>query len=271
MNAFNQAVEAVIQANTTTSHSKPRVCKHCGREVPMMEVEVFGRKRMVQPVCECEAEEKKRFEEEAEKVQRKKDINKLFSIHNLGERFKESSIDSFMPRPGAENVYKFAKIYVNEFDSWGEESLILWGVPGNGKSHLAAAIANELDSKGKIVVFISMPELLEKIRSTFNKESHETEDKIMKALQDCDLLIIDDIGAEKVTEWVEDIIFRIVDGRYRKKQPILATSNLRPDLLADKIGERSYDRLTEMSQSIENKSTSYRKEKAAKRMQRFMK
>lgn len=270
MNALNKTVETLIQASTTTSHSEPHVCKHCGEEVPPIEVEVLGRKRMVQPVCECEAKEQDKFKEEAEKYQLRKDVEKLFSIHNLGERFKESSLETFIPRSGAEQVYKFAKLYVNEFDSWEEESLIFWGVPGNGKSHLAAAIANDLDSKGKIVVFISMPDLLEKIRGTFNKNSSESEEQIMKALHACDLLIIDDIGAEKVTEWVEEIIFRIVDGRYRKKKPILATSNLQPKLLAGKIGERSYDRLTEMSQTIENKATSYRREKAKQRMKRFM-
>lgn len=263
-------METLIQASTTTSHSEPHVCKHCGEEVPPIEVEVLGRKRMVQPVCECEAKEQDKFKEEAEKYQLRKDVEKLFSIHNLGERFKESSFETFIPRPGAEQAYKFAKMYVNDFDSWEEESLIFWGVPGNGKTHLVAAVANELDRQGKIVVFISMPDLLEKIKGTFNKDSSESEEQIMRALHACDLLIIDDIGAERVTEWVEEVIFRIVDGRYRKKKPIAATSNLKPKLLADKIGERSYDRLTEMSQTVENKATSYRREKAKQRMKRFV-
>jgi len=234
-----------------------------------MEIEVFGKKRTVQPVCTCEQEETKRFYEEAEKYQLKREVQKLFSIHDLGERFKNASLATFEMRKGAEQAFKLAEVYVKEFDEWKDESLMFWGVPGNGKSHLAAAIANELDKQGKIVVFISMSELLKKIKSTFNRESKETEEQILRAVLKCDLLILDDIGAEKITDWVEETIFYIVDGRYKRRMPILATSNLEPKELADQIGKRSYDRLIEMSQPIENKATSYRREKARMRMEKF--
>jgi DNA replication protein DnaC len=82
-------------------------------------------------------------------------------------------------------------------------------------------------------------------------------------------LIIDDIGAEKASEWVQEVIFRIVDARYRRNKPILATSNLEPKLLSDRIGARAYDRLVEMSQPIENKATSYRRLIAKNRVSKF--
>ncbi|MRB85087.1 hypothetical protein GH851_31765, partial [Bacillus thuringiensis] len=84
------------------------------------------------------------------------------------------------------------------------------------KTHLAAAIANELSKQGFIVVFQSVPELLQRIRSTFNSDNKENETQIMRALLECDLLILDDIGAEKTTEWVEEKLFNVIDGRYRK-------------------------------------------------------
>jgi DNA replication protein DnaC len=146
---------------------------------------------------------------------------------------------------------------------------LFWGEPGNGKSHLATAVANELTAKGKRVVFISMPDLLEKIKATFNRNSTESEAEIMRGLQMCDLLVIDDIGAEKVSDWVQEVIFRIVDGRYKKVKPILVTSNLEPKELAERIGKRAYDRLIEISQPIKNEATSYRREKAKARMERF--
>lgn len=74
-------------------------------------------------------------------------IEKLFSISNLGERFSKSTFESFLDRNGSEAVYKVGVKYVKTFKEWNGESLMLWGEPGNGKTHLAAAIVNELSKK----------------------------------------------------------------------------------------------------------------------------
>src|SRR5690606_36955822 len=110
-------------------------------------------------------------------------------------------------------------------------------------THLAAAVHNHLTKHGKVVVFISMPELLNKIKATFNENNKETEEQILKALRICDLLIIDDLGAEKTSEWVQEKLFTIIDTRYKRQKPIMATSNIRPADLIDKIGKRAYDRI----------------------------
>jgi DNA replication protein DnaC len=251
----------------TDSHSK---CPYCQREVPKKEIELFGKKRYVQPVCECVAKKLDEDTKKAEERKKEQELKRLFSVHDLGDRFNDSNFSNFMIRPGSEQCFKLAQKYVNEFEEWEGESLMFWGDPGNGKSHLATAVYNELSARGKKVVFISMPDLIAKIKATFNKNnSNETESEIMRGLQLCDLLIIDDIGAENVTDWVQEVIFRIVDGRYKKVKPIMATSNLEPKELAERIGKRAYDRLIEISQPIKNEATSYRREKAKARMERF--
>jgi DNA replication protein DnaC len=264
-------MEGVVQTSMKNypSDSDGYVCPLCEEFVPKIEVKLLGAKRMVQPTCQCEVEEMEREQAQFENHRKRREIEKLFSISNLGQRFEDSSFDRFIARSGAEKAVGISKRYVDEFDDWGADSLMLWGVPGNGKSHLAAAVANELNTKGKIVVFQSVPELLQRIRSTFNKNSEESEHQIMKALLDCDLLMLDDIGAEKLTDWVQDVVFRIIDGRYRKRKPIFYTSNLKPKFLADQLGERTYDRVTETSLLIENKATSYRREIAKKRMEQY--
>jgi DNA replication protein DnaC len=266
MNGLQKTVTNLIQMNLA---SKDHYCPHCKELVPKLELEILGQRKVVQPKCPCEVKA------EEEKLQRlvdageKREVEKRFALSSLGDRFKDSTFHNFEMRLGSEKSFQMAYQYAQEFNEWGSDSLLIWGDYGNGKSHLAAAIANELNERGKIVIFQSVPELLERIRSTFNKNSRESENEILTALQMCHLLILDDIGAEKVTDWVQEALFRIIDKRYRKKKPILYTSNLKPSMLSDKLGGRIYDRITETSLTIENKASSYRRQKAAERFKKY--
>lgn len=258
----------LVTTNQTASHSS-KVCEYCGNEIQAIEVEVLGSKRWVQPSCKCEVDIRKAEITRYESFQREREVRELFSISNVGDKYLNASFDNFLKRSGSENAFKIAKHYAENFSDFGQESLILWGDPGNGKTHLAAAIHNQLREQGKVVVFVSMPELLNKIKSTFNRDSEESEEQILRALNLCDLLIIDDIGAEKPTDWVQETLFIIIDSRYRREKPILATSNLNTEGLKKQIGKRIVDRMLGASQPIENKATSYREEMAKHRMSKF--
>ncbi|QYY43093.1 ATP-binding protein [Aneurinibacillus thermoaerophilus] len=255
-----------------------RYCPICGRFVPKTQIELFGKVRIVQSRCQCEIDKFVYGQKQAETLIQRKMIERKFDISELGKRFEECWFHTFQSRPGTEKAYQIARDYAQNFEHHQEEiGVLLWGTPGNGKTHLAAAVAHEIKDKGFTVVFQTMAELLERIRNTFNKKEKETESEIMDALRDCDLLVLDDIGAEKVTDWVLDVMFRIIDGRYRKKRPILYTSNFSPaDLLIrfmpqqpteeDKIkAQRIHDRIIGTSIIVENKASSYRRERAAQR------
>ncbi|QRY18241.1 ATP-binding protein [Bacillus cereus] len=262
----------IVNTSACSEETEGYTCEHCNKYIAAITVEVpqLRIKKKILPTCECVVEREEAKIREAQNFAKKREIEKLFSISNLGERFSKSTFESFLDRNGSETAYKVAVKYVKTFKEWNGESLMLWGDPGNGKTHLAAAIVNELSKKGYIVVFQSVPELLQRIRSTFNSENKENETQIMRALLECDLLILDDIGAEKTTEWVEEKLFNIIDGRYRKELPTLYTSNLEPKELKNQVGKRSYDRMVETNLTVKNEAASYRREIAKQRLQRFI-
>lgn len=270
--SIGRVMTRIVNTSACSEETEGYTCEHCNKYIAAITVEVpqLRIKNKILPTCECVVEREEAKIREAQNFAKKREIEKLFSISNLGERFSKSTFESFLDRNGSEIAYKVAVKYVKTFKEWNGESLMLWGEPGNGKTHLAAAIVNELSKKGYIVVFQSVPELLQRIRSTFNSENKENETQIMRALLECDLLILDDIGAEKTTEWVEEKLFNIIDGRYRKELPTLYTSNLEPKELKNQVGKRSYDRMVETSLTVKNEAASYRREIAKQRLQRFI-
>lgn len=270
--SIGRVMTRIVNTSACSEETEGYTCEHCNKYIAAITVEVpqLRIKNKILPTCECVVEREEAKIREAQNFAKKREIEKLFSISNLGERFSKSTFESFLDRNGSETVYKVAVKYVKTFKEWNGESLMLWGEPGNGKTHLAAAIVNELSKKGYIVVFQSVPELLQRIRSTFNSENKENETQIMRALLECDLLILDDIGAEKTTEWVEEKLFNIIDGRYRKELPTLYTSNLEPKELKNQVGKRLYDRMVETSLTVKNEAASYRREIAKQRLQRFI-
>jgi DNA replication protein DnaC len=248
--------------------------------VPKKRLVVLGIEKIVQPVCRCEVEAWEREQDEMQERYRKAEVERKFAISSLGERFENCRFETFAPRPGSEKALQLAREYAERFELYGGESLLIWGDPGNGKSHLAAAVCHKLKERGKIPVFQTMTELLERIRATFGRQAKEHEREIMTALQDCDLLVLDDLGAEKVSDWTLDVLFRIIDGRYRAKKPTLFTTNFSPTELLKRFmpdkssteheiaARRIHDRILEVSVIVENKATSYRLEVAQNRAKR---
>lgn len=272
MDAIGQVLEGVIQqtsppAETTASGY---TCPHCGRQVAPMNITILGRNRTVQPRCGCEWQAVKAKITEAEEKYRQDRVRQLFSVSRLGERFTECRFETFIVRPGTEIAFRMVRRYCEEFDSWKGVAPMLWGPPGCGKSHLAAAVTHELIRRGKTVVFQSVPELLARIRGTYGDDARESERDVMAALMDCDLLVLDDLGAERVTDWVQDTLFRLIDGRYRAAKSIMVTTNLEPRDLAAILGVRMADRLIEMTIPIQMQATSYRQERARERILEMM-
>lgn len=204
-------------------------------------------------------------ERRKELAERRRRIDRLFEQSKLGPRFQRSTFDSWHKRDGAEAACQAAKSFVVNWPPAQGVGMILSGPTGSGKTHLAAAIANELTEREHTVIFQSVPELLLRIRSTFNRGAETTEEQLVNELLRCHLLVLDDLGSEKATEWTEATLFELIDQRYRLERPVVVTTNLSPAALGKAIGTRTMDRLVEMCDIHTIQASSYRRELAEQR------
>ncbi|MEE8386375.1 MAG: ATP-binding protein [Dehalococcoidia bacterium] len=112
-----------------------------------------------------------------------------------------------------------ARKFADAPETW----LVFLGVPGCGKTHLAAAIANQQLGAGRPVFFAVVPDLLDHLRSTFSPESKVTYDSIFEAVKTAPLLILDDLGTESGTPWAQEKLYQILNYRYNSQLPTVIT------------------------------------------------
>ncbi len=120
----------------------------------------------------------------------------------------------------------------------------IWGSVGVGKSHLAAALLNSQLAAGRPCKWLCVPDWLASIRACF--DSHESSEPLVQGPTECRLLCLDDIGVEKPTDWVREQLYRVINGRYLNRRPLIVTSNLSLAQLETRIGDRTCSRLVEM-------------------------
>jgi DNA replication protein DnaC len=144
--------------------------------------------------------------------------------------------------------------------------LFLEGQPGVGKTHLAVAILKQVvQASGARGLFYDTRDLLRVIRSTYDPSIRTTEVEILRPVMTADLIVLDDLGAEKTSEWVEETMNLIVNTRYNERRLTIFTSNY-PDIPDDtdpnsllfRIGSRMRSRLHEMCEFLSMDGADYR-------------
>lgn len=191
----------------------------------------------------------------------KKRQEKIFQNSNVGKRFKTRTFENFEQNAN-EVAYNKAFAFADSFDENDGDGLLFIGSCGTGKTHLAASIANHvMEQFAKTVKFGAFVDLLADIKSTFDKDSKISEDDIIKALYDVDLLIIDDVGKERNTEWSNSILYRLINSRYENYKSTIITTNLSIGELENEIGKATVSRIIEMCDGVKMDGADFRKNK----------
>jgi DNA replication protein DnaC len=165
---------------------------------------------------------------------------------NIPPLYRNASLDNFaLPRDNAmahrelAEVLLLVKSFAREFPTGTRPGLLLMGDPGSGKTHLAVAALRILLSRGFAGLFFDYQNLLDRIRSGFDAQSGASDKEAYRFALDADLLLLDDLGAHRVTEWVEDTVTSIITYRCNNQKPLIATTNLSDPEVGDRIGQRS--------------------------------
>jgi len=222
--------------------------------------------RVKMPVsCRCRAE--RRYQEE-QMLQQDKDMRAMEALKRqslMDERLRDVSFDSF--RKTNDNAYnlKLCLRYANHFDEMlaKNQGLLFYGGVGTGKTFAAACIANHLLNQRIPVIMTSFVKLMESMQGFSEDDS-----ALIARLNRAKLLIIDDLGAERSTDYALEKVYDIVDSRYRAKLPIILTTNLSMTELKESTDiryTRIYDRIFEMCYPMQFKGQSWRKVEAARR------
>jgi DNA replication protein DnaC len=155
--------------------------------------------------------------------------------------FIAGTFENFVPRPGTEEALDMCMDFLNEN---APPILVLRGPRGTGKTHLMEAVGREMLARGKRVRYERVSTLLARMRSAYNSEQQGIlEEGNTQYRNLVELLMLDDLGAEKPSDWVREQLYRLIDERYGVNRLLIVSTNESYEGLADNLGERIASRL----------------------------
>jgi DNA replication protein DnaC len=195
---------------------------------------------------------------------------KLLEAARIPTRYEKCALDNYKLIEGKywgvqKRAKEYAQAFVKEYPAI-ERGLLFVGPVGVGKTHLAVAIIREIIKNGYDCLFYEFGTLLKEIQNSYNPISRTSELKVLAPVFDAKVLVLDELGATKPTDWVRDTMMQIINTRYNDKKITIFTTNYfdqhrseRDEILEDRIGVRLRSRLYEMCQTIPIEGEDYRK------------
>lgn len=220
-------------------------------------ITILGEERAPMCLCKCEVERKEREEEERRRAEF---MRKIQELRRMG--FPESEMQDWTFAKddlSNERITKAMQNYVDNFDSLRKsgKGLLLYGTVGTGKTFAACEVANALIDKGFPVLVTNFARLTNTIQGMFDGKQ-----EYIDGLNRFQLLVVDDLGTERNSEYMQEMIYNIIDSRYRSGLPFIITTNLTIDEIKKPgdIGRaRIYDRILERCFPIEVSGASRRR------------
>lgn len=165
-----------------------------------------------------------------------KKVEKIIKNSKMSKRNLSYKFDNFEPNNSNRKVFNNLKNYSEKLVNGIEKKgLILVGNNGGGKTHLACSIANKLIENGISVIYGTLINLLAELRNSYDTDNNISEMEIIKLYENVDLLIIDDLGKEKPSEWGLEKLFTIINSRYENNLPVIITTNYNQNSLVERL------------------------------------
>lgn len=229
--------------------------KQCRVNNPFIE----GKTDIMPCMCDCKVEEKKRIEDARRKWEKDEQIKNLKNIGFPDAELRQWTFEN--DNGGNAKIMTALKNYVDNFAEFkaDKKGVVLYGDVGTGKTYAAACVVNALIEKGVPCLMTNFIRLTNILQGLTFKEDKQ---KYIDSLNEFDLIVFDDLAAERQTEYMQEIVYNFIDSRYRSGKPFIITTNLSIEQLKEPEtiqNARSFDRILERCFPLEVAGSSHRR------------
>lgn len=235
-------------------------CGNCNTP-KQVRIDLFGTERTPFCLCKCAVEKRQEEEKQRQQIEFEKQIAKYRLMGFADEKLKAWNFEN--DDMANSKLTNAMKRYVENFKRFkgNGKGLLLWGDSGTGKTYAACEVANALIDEGYPVLVTNFPHIIDTIQSNMNKEQ-----EYIESLNKFALVVIDDLGVERQTQYMQEKVYKVIDSRYRSGLPMILTTNLNIKEIKNPNNidnARIYDRILEKCFPIEVAGKSRRHKKAA--------